>query len=241
MNEWGERAGADPSEGTLAAEEQRLHAAYAKRRIPSFLDPGHLFSQQEQERFTLGLLRSYGFLPFEDKSILEIGCATGAWLLQFIRWGARPERLAGIDLRPDAVARARERLPAGARVEVANAAALPFPDGSFDLVLQATVFTSVLDDAVRRKIASEMLRVLKPGGMIMWYDFDVTNPRNPDVRRVTKREIFQLFAGCRIDLRRVSLAPPLIRWLAPYSWLLPYMLSRIPPLRTHCLGAITKR
>ena len=229
-----------PLEHTLAAEEQRLIVAYAKRRHSSFLDPGHLFAQQERERYALELLKEKGFLPLEGKSILDVGCGSGTWILQFVRWGAEANKIAGVDVRSDTIKRAQDRVPSGVKLHLGNAASLPYPADTFDIVLQATVFTSVLDNVVRRKIASEMIRVVKPGGMIMWYDFEVNNARNPDVRRVTKREIFDLFSGCRIDLRRVTLAPPLIRMLAPYSWLMTYMLSRIPPLCTHSLGAITK-
>jgi hypothetical protein len=58
---------------------------------------------------------------------------------------------------------------------------------------------------------------------------------------VSKREIRMLFPACRIDLRRVTLAPPLARLLAPRSWLLTYLLSCSRVLCTHYLGAITRR
>ncbi|MCS6927818.1 MAG: SAM-dependent methyltransferase, partial [Candidatus Binatia bacterium] len=63
---------------------------------------------------------------------------------------------------------------------------------------------------------------------------------NPDVRGVKKQEIHRLFPGCQIQLSRLTLAPPLVRWLAPYSWLACYLLSRIPWLCTHYLGVIRK-
>ena len=85
-----------------------------------------------------------------------------------------------------------------------------------------------------------MLRVLKPNGLILWYDFLLNNPLNPDVRGVRKREIFALFSGCNFDLRRVNLVPPVLRWLAPRSWFLTYMLGRVRPFCSHYLGVITK-
>jgi hypothetical protein len=36
---------------------------------------------------------------------------------------------------------------------------------------------------------------------------------------VKKREIHRLFPRCHIQLRRITLAPPLVRLLAPYTWL----------------------
>ena len=91
---------------------------------------------------------------------------------------------------------------------------------------------------MRRQIASEMRRVTRPDGLIVWYDFDINNPSNPDVRAVKKPEIMELFPDCSIDLHRVGLAPPLYRFFAPYSWILCELLQMLPMLRTHQLGAI---
>ena len=93
---------------------------------------------------------------------------------------------------------------------------------------------------MQRQIAAEMLRVVKPQGLILWYDYPVNNPWNPDVRGVTKTEIAQLFPGCAIALQRLTLLPPLTRRLAPYSWLLCALLSRLPWLCTHYLGVIRR-
>ncbi len=228
--------------GVAVTEVERLRAAFGKRRDqPWWASWASVFNLQDRERRALGLLKRYGFLPLGEKAILDVGCGNGGWIQQLIRWGARPEHVTGIDLLVDRLAQARRRVPARVHLEAGNAAELPFPTASFDLVLQSTVFTSVLGQELRRKIGSEMLRVLKPDGLILWYDFHVNNPWNPDVRRVTRWEIYELFPGCRIDLRRITLAPPLTGWVAPRSWLLTYALSRIPLLCTHYLGVITKR
>ena len=232
----------DISPTAVAADAERYRTAYAGHKEHfSWASPASLFAIHDCERHTLELLKRYRHLPLAEKSILEVGCGTGAWLRHFVRWGARPENLAGVDLLAEDLARARLRLPAGVRLEVGSAAELRFPAASFDLALQATCFTSILDPELRRRTASEMLRVVKPDGLILWYDFHVNNPWNPDVRRVTKREIHELFPHCRIDLQRVTLAPPLARWVVPRSWLLAYLLNCVPLLRTHYLGAITKR
>jgi SAM-dependent methyltransferase len=115
-----------------------------------------------------------------------------------------------------------------------------FPNDTFDLVLQSTVFTSVLDSSMKQQIASEMLRVVKRDGFILWYDYHVNNPWNTDVQGVKRQEISQLFPGCLIKLQRITLAPPLVRLLAPYSWLACYLLGKVPWLCTHYLGVIWK-
>ncbi len=85
-----------------------------------------------------------------------------------------------------------------------------------------------------------MLRVLKPQGLILWYDYHVNNPWNKDVRGVKRREIRRLFPGCRITLQPVTLAPPLARLLAPYSFLLCSLLEKLRIFNTHYLGVIGK-
>jgi hypothetical protein len=93
---------------------------------------------------------------------------------------------------------------------------------------------------VKEVLAREMLRVLKRHGVILWYDLRVNNPDNADVRGIGKQEIARLFPNCHIDLRRVTVAPPLSRLLAPYSWLGCYALERLRIFNTHYLGVIQK-
>jgi hypothetical protein len=66
------------------------------------------------------------------------------------------------------------------------------------------------------------------------------NKRSPAVRGVKRQKIAQLFPGCRIQLRRIALAPFLARLLAPDSWLACYVLEKIPLLCVHYLGVIRK-
>ena len=229
-----------------AAEEARVAAAYARRKesVPadrySLFNPGNLLLVQDREWQVLRLLRKLGGPPLASKQILEIGCGSGSWLREFIKWGARPENLTGVDLLPDRIAEARRLCPVGVQLSCGSACDVPAPDASFDLVLQATVFTSVLDAAVKQQIAGEMLRLVKPEGAILWYDFRVNNPNNPDVRGVGRAEIRRLFPGCRFKLQPVTLAPPLARRLATYSRWLCELLQACPLLCTHYLGAIRR-
>jgi ubiquinone/menaquinone biosynthesis C-methylase UbiE len=232
------------SSESFSLEEARIRAAYAKRRYDlrySWFNPGHVFRVQETERRLLALLTGREFTSLNTKKILEIGCGTGYWLREFIKWGARPENIAGIDLLSNRIAEARRLCPKAVQFQCGSAAVLSFPDATFDLVLQSMVFTSVLDSGMKQRMAAEMLRVVKAEGLILWYDYHVNNPRNPDVRGVKRQEIDQLFPGCWIELRRITLAPPIARFIAPYSWLICYLLEKIPFLCTHYLGVIRKR
>ena len=232
------------SPDTLYVEETRIKAVYEKRcdgTCYSWFNRGHIFLMQELERVLLTLLAQYHLTPLQTKQILDVGCGTGYWLREFIQWGADPRKVMGIDLVTDRVVQARALCPDAVRIDCGSAAQLAFSDATFDLVTQFTVFTSVLDFDMKQRIAAEMRRVVKPDGVILWYDYYVNNPWNPDVRGIPKREIAQLFPGCRLDLRRVTLVPPVARFLAPYSWLLCYALARLPYCCTHYLGVIQTR
>jgi len=155
-------------------------------------------------------------------------------------WGARREDLAGIDLVSERVAESAARLP-GADIRRADAAHLPFEDGAFDIVLQSMMFSSILDDAVRRGAASEICRVLAPGGLVLWYDFFVDSPRNQSVRGVTRSELAALFPGFSVlRWRRTTLAPPLVRMLAPRAWALASFLQALSVLDTHAVAVLRR-
>lgn len=232
---------------TTDNEITRIKVAYARRRqnVPGGLysrfNSGHLFMLQDRERRLLSLLAAHGRMNLGAAKILDVGCGNGSGIRNFIEWGAHPGNITGIDLLPERVAEARRLCLSSVRIECGNAEELPFGEATFDLVHQATVFTSILDSVMKRRMAMEMVRVLKPGGLILWYDYYINNPRNPDVRAVTRKEIEELFPNCRIVLQKATLAPPLVRMLAPYSWVLCQVLSSIPLLCTHYQGVIRKR
>jgi SAM-dependent methyltransferase len=229
-------------EPSFRREEERIRTTYAARTGEACYaeSVAGRFQFQERERRVLQMLDRYGFMPLAGKRILEVGCGTGKWLRDLIGWGADPENLFGVELLQASAIRARRLSPQAVTVECANAAELRFDSGSFDLVLQATMFTSVLDGEMKQAIAAEMLRVLRPNGLILWYDMFVRNPWNPYVQPVGKSEIRRLFPGCSLELRRVSLAPPLARLVAPRSWLACSIMTRVSLLCTHYLGAFRR-
>lgn len=233
----------DAAAQPVASELARIRAAYAKRHdrsIYSLFEPAQLLAIQERERQLLRMLSARGVASLAQARILEIGCGTGIWLREFGRWGARPENVTGIDLLPERIAEARRLCAPQVKLECGSATQLNSGNGEFDFVVQSTVFTSILDPKVKMQIAGEMLRVLRPKGSIIWYDFRFNNPRNPDVRGIKAKEVRSLFPGCHIEFHKVTLAPPLSRPVARLSRTLHAILSSIAPLRTHYLALITR-
>jgi SAM-dependent methyltransferase len=224
------------------SEIDRIRAVYARRRDAgrearyTVFDRANLFRLLGLERQLVEALHRERMTDLAKLRVLDVGCGGGWWLRTLLGWGARPEHLAGIDLLPEAVAAARGIHPA-LRVECGSAGDLPFPDGSFDLVSQFTVFSSILDATLRRRVATEMLRVLRPGGTVLSYDFTL-NPGNRDTVGIGRGELATLFPGCRLRLRRVTLAPPLARLVVPRSWLLATLLEAVPLLRTHQIATL---
>lgn len=107
-------------------------------------------------------------------------------------------------------------------------------------MLQSTVFSSLLDDVFQQRLAETMWSWLKPGGAVIWYDFVLNNPRNPDVRGVPLARLRELFPRARIDARRVTLAPPLARAACHVHPWLHDALNLLPLLRTHVLAWVAK-
>lgn len=95
-----------------------------------------------------------------NAAILDSGCGTG----HNLHWLRKHGRAFGIDLTASGLAYAHQN---GERaVAQASAAALPFPNDSFDLVTSFDVIYS-LSDELEAAALSEMFRVVRPGGHIV--------------------------------------------------------------------------
>jgi SAM-dependent methyltransferase len=150
-----------------------------------------------------------------EMAILDVGCGTGANLEMLSEFGDA----SGVDVSEEAVAFCHAR--GFDHVRHAVAEALPFADGSFELVTALDVIEHLDDDVAGLK---EMMRVLRPGGrvllfvpafMFLWgVQDDVSHHR----RRYTLPELKKavLKAGFRIE--RAS--------YANISFFLPTLLGR---------------
>ena len=224
-------------------EAAAVAARYAQRIDDGRYDPLRpevMLARQERERTLIGLLRRHLRKPLREVDLLEVGCGSGDNLLELLRLGADPARLVGSELLPERVAAARARLPAASVVHAGDATALPFDAACFDLVLQVTVFSSLLDDAFQQRLADRMWHWLRPGGAVLWYDFTWDNPRNQHVRGVPMARVRALFPQATIEARRVTLAPPIGRRVAALHPALWRVFNGLPLLRTHRLAWIGK-
>ena len=233
----------DPRRSLGDDESDAVAERYARRQDTgrySVLRPDVWQTLQERQRAMLALLAEAGLDDLSQLSLLEVGCGAGGNLLELLRLGFAPDKLSGIELLPERLALARAVLSEAVVLRGGDALDTAVADRSLDIVFVSTVFSSLLDDAYQQRLADAMWMWLKPGGAVLWYDFTVNNPRNPDVRGVPLARLRTLFPQGRLRHRRVTLAPPLARAVTRihpglYRW-----FNALPVLRTHVLAWIDK-
>jgi ubiquinone/menaquinone biosynthesis C-methylase UbiE len=122
------------------------------------------------------------------KSWLDVGCGNGAFTEDIVA-SAKPFSVTGVDPSAAQLAYASKR-PAltGAEFHVGDAQSLPVGDGTFDAAVMALVISFVPDP---HKGAEELARVVKPGGTVASYMWDMANlcvPLSPLYRALTTLE-----------------------------------------------------
>lgn len=126
---------------------------------------------------TADIMRRMGIPPVVDHlrdesapRVLDVGTGTGRFLLQLAR--ALPSaRYTGLDLSRPYLQEAAQVLDEVRDLSLVadNAESMPFKDGTFSAVTSVFLFHE-LPRAARRQVGREMLRVLRPGGLLMITD-----------------------------------------------------------------------
>lgn len=132
---------------------------------------GHKWFAAIYDRMMVPAERKFGPIREElladvSGEVLEIGAGTGL-NFQYYRNGAH---ITATEPDPYMLGRARKRAaesPANIELHQAAAEELPFPDGSFDYVVDTLVLCTVRDP---RKALTEIKRVLRPGGELRLYE-----------------------------------------------------------------------
>lgn len=130
------------------------------------------YEQIEQYRYDVEpqIFSFAQFTRYHGKRVLEVGVGVGTDFLQWVRAGAEAH---GIDITAEGIEHVRRRLELyglkASELKVADAEALPYPDGHFDLVYSWGVIHHSPDTL---KALAEIVRVTRPGGMckIMVYN-----------------------------------------------------------------------
>ena len=138
----------------------------------------------------------------EHPRILDCGCGTGANLAMLGRYGTA----FGFDLSPSGVDYAREY--GQRRIANASITHIPFGDATFDLVTAFDVLYSLSEDAEAQS-ATEMHRVLRPGGRVIVNVAALSNPpRQPFCVRRRGQAIDPTPATACVDAGRLRGGTP---------------------------------
>jgi SAM-dependent methyltransferase len=156
-------------------------------------------------------------------SWLDVGCGNGAFTETVIARCA-PSEITGVDPSEGQLAYARSRGEGKqAQFRIADAQNLPFADNSYDVATMALVITFVPDPA---KGVAEMKRVVRPGGTVAAYMWDIpgggiplapllaamqslgvpTNSPNPEISRLESlRALWQQARLHEVDARVIRI------------------------------------
>jgi ubiquinone/menaquinone biosynthesis C-methylase UbiE len=123
--------------------------------------------------------------------VLEIGCGTGTLTLAAKARAGPSGEVAGLDLAPEMVAKARSkaaRKGVDVTIREGSIANIPFTDDYFDVVMCSFMIYHMPED-VRRKGLAEINRVLKPGGHLFVLDTEPLDKLAPVVKEYPFTEV----------------------------------------------------
>ena len=198
------------------SEVQRSAIDASRRSSGSLLAPPNLVARYADPNPGTPHSLEYCFHLLGDvqgKEVLDLGCGAGENTLLLASRGAR---VTSVDISPDLIEIARERLAVNnltASLRVASAYDTGMPDGSVDVVFCA----AILHHLEAEKAHGEVLRVLKPGGLLIleepvrdsrFYGFlrglipHSSHDNSEFERPLTKQEMDSFSAGFQCEAKR---------------------------------------
>ena len=176
------------------------------------------------------IARGVGFLHLRDRIlelaapqrtdvVVDVGCGTGLLALQL---ADRVERVWAIDISPSMIdylsTKASSADLDNIDAAVASAVSLPLVDACADIVVSNYCFHH-LDDAGKRRALDEAMRVLRPGGRLvfgdMMFNLDPANPRNRAVVRDKVRAMLRKGPAGLLRLTKNAIRLASGRWEHP--------------------------
>jgi SAM-dependent methyltransferase len=209
----------------------RYYAALGSDRNDPRVNAGARFQALAIE---FSLIRALAHIDIDParSTLLDVGCGSVAGLYQYIRLGFKQFNITGVELQASRIDSARAAY-SHARFVHGDASNMEFEDNAFDVVSESTLFVTLLSDERRAAIASEMLRVCRPGGYLVLTDWRTPRPGNPNYKALTLREVGRLFRvgdGTELVARSCgALIPPLGRFLSHHAWPFYFLIAAMVP------------
>jgi ubiquinone/menaquinone biosynthesis C-methylase UbiE len=163
----------------LPAEGQELQAEfdqYAKQyessvdQSVSFTGRDSAFFARRKVEILEDIVRP-GMGSLQGLNLLDVGCGTGTTDRYL---APRVRTLHGVDISEEMLAKAEQNVPKGSYSHY-NGANLPFDEGTFDVAVAICVLHHV-PVPMRRDLVSDMVRVVRPGGVVAIFEHNPFNP-----------------------------------------------------------------
>lgn len=216
---------------------RRTYADYRETRegLWDASNPGYARLVRDRDRTLVALLRS-ALAANPRARVLDVGCGPATLAVAARAAGLDPS-WTGVDLLAESIEIARRHAPFGTWVQ-GSADRLPYRASSFDVAVASTLFSSLPSRDLEVAAAHEIARVLSPSGWLIWYDLRLDNPTNAAVHGIGRSALRRLFPGWSMDLRSITLLPPLARRLGLTVPVAYPVLEAIPLLRSHLIGRL---
>tara|TARA_B100001250_G_scaffold411569_1_gene440552 strand:- start:2614 stop:3228 length:615 start_codon:yes stop_codon:yes gene_type:complete len=202
------------------------------------MNKGDLSIKNERDKIFHQIVKNEN-LCIKNEEILDFGCGEGFVLNLFNNWGVKSNLLIGVDISKKRIDLAKSKFPQLRFIKISKD--LPFENNKFSLIIISTVFSSIINEKYRAYWASELDRVLKPNGSILFYDMKINNPFNRKTKKVTMSELATLFKGYEIKINSLTVWPHLARFLSIISRRFYPLLTKIKLLHTHFVAVLIKK
>lgn len=218
-----------------------------------FVKPSGVQAHQTEFSNLMFALRK---LP-KSAHILEVGCGTGRLLVDARKAGYRVDGTDGSPSMLDVLREKNHDQYPDLDLKVAEAAKLPYPDGAYDATYSIRLLNQTESPEYALDVVQEMMRITKPGGLVLVEFVNARRPRWGMNRRSTTRLApSQVVARARacggkplayrgaffLSMQAYSKSPALLVGLVAaldraFSWLFPRLCSRCYVLLTKGIAA----
>jgi len=233
---------------TLQATTESYYREYNGRkgaeRNDLLRNPEVLFQSLSRDAAMVRALRWIGSDP-QVARVLDVGCGDGDSVWTLLRLGFQASNVSGVDIQKEKIARAKAGNPA-VNFECADATSLEFQDETFDIAMESMMFLQLTDDDIAKRIAAEMIRVTRPGGILLVSDWRYSKPGSSEFKGVSARRIGELYqVGRRTEVCkrfRGPLVPPVGRFVSKYCSPAYFAIQAVLPfLAGHVVTVLRKR